>query len=117
MMRPGHSPPSRSSVANEILNSVFYGELSKCKESLAGQTVAMDFDGWSSIHNEPIICVLIVTENGDSYLVKTIDTSGSPHTSDYLNEQAKGAISEISIETMVLMLEVLLLIMLLTCRL
>ena len=96
MMRPGYSPPSRSCVANNILNSVFDEELAKCKGSLAGQTVAMDFDGWSNIHNEPIICVSIVTENGDSYLVKTIDTSGSPHTSDYLTEQAKGAISEIS---------------------
>lgn len=33
----------------------------------------MSIDGWSNVHNEPIICAF-----------DTIDTSGHPHTANYL---------------------------------
>ena len=37
-------------------------------------------DGWSNIHNEPIICITVTTSSGHIYLVDTVDTSGQPHT-------------------------------------
>jgi len=46
-------------------------------------------DGWSSVHNKPIICVSVTTPDGQSYLTETVDTSGHGHNADYLQEVAK----------------------------
>lgn len=59
-------------------------ERENCKVFLEGKTVCLSLDGWSNIHNEPIICVVVHTKDGDAFLVHTVDTSGNPHTSDYL---------------------------------
>ncbi|KAI6651859.1 Transposase [Oopsacas minuta] len=49
---------------------------SQCKEQLDGKNVSMMLDGWSNIHNEPVVCVSVTTSDGDSYLTETVDTSG-----------------------------------------
>lgn len=59
---------------------------------------SMDIDGWSNIHNEPVLCASLTTEDGDSYLVKTIDTFGHPHDTNYLTEVAKQYISDVTID-------------------
>ena len=46
----------------------------------------MSIDGWSNIHNEPVICATLTTEDGRALLYETIDTSGKPHTSTYLTD-------------------------------
>lgn len=43
-------------------------------------------NGWSNVHNEPIVCSSIVAPKGDSMLVETFDTSGHSHTAKYLTE-------------------------------
>src|SRR5215469_15327150 len=55
----------------------------------------MDFDGWSNVHNEPIISVSIITKNSECYLIKTIDTSGYSHTIEYLTQLAIETIIEV----------------------
>ena len=52
----------------------------------------MMLDGWSHVHNEPIVCVSVTTPDGQSYLTQTVDTSGHGHTADYLQEVAKSAV-------------------------
>uniref|UniRef100_A0A1X7VPL6 DUF659 domain-containing protein n=1 Tax=Amphimedon queenslandica TaxID=400682 RepID=A0A1X7VPL6_AMPQE len=61
---------------------------------LQGKTVCLSLDGWSNIRNEPIICVVLYTKYGDSFLVQTVDTSGKSHTADCLLTIAKNAIVE-----------------------
>lgn len=53
----------------------------------------MSLDGWSNIHNEPIICTSFVTQSGESVLIDTVDTSAKSHTSEYLKEIALESIS------------------------
>ena len=53
----------------------------------------MSLDGWSNVHNEPIVCVAATSSTGVTYVTDTIDTSGKPHTSDYLKELAVNTIS------------------------
>ena len=95
-LRPGYVPPSRYSISDDILDYVHDEEYNLSKSRLQGKTVSMDLDGWSNIHNEPVLCASITTENGDSYLVKTIDSSGHPHDTNYLTEVANQCIREVS---------------------
>lgn len=88
LLRPGYVPPSRHDVANRLLTEVYNEEKSKCFKSLSGSSVCLSLDGWSNVHNEPIICATVTTENGKSFLIDTIDTSGKPHTSAYLTDLA-----------------------------
>lgn len=46
----------------------------------------MSIDNWSTVHNEPVVCSSATTSDGDACLVHHFDTSGSPHTSDYLEQ-------------------------------
>lgn len=87
MLRPGYVPPSRFQVSTTLLNEIFEEERSKCFEKLSGQcgqSVCMSIDGWSNTHNEPIICVVLTTEDGNCFLLESVDTSGHPHTGEYL---------------------------------
>lgn len=94
MLRPGYVPPSRFQLSSTLLNEIFEEEKSKCFNKFSGQSVCMSLDGWSNIHNEPIICVVLTAEDGNSVLLESIDTSGHPHTADYLAELAINAINK-----------------------
>ena len=48
-------------------------------------------DGWSSPQNEPVIGVSI-TAKSNTYLIDTIDTSGQPHTKEFMTKTAVDAI-------------------------
>jgi hypothetical protein len=39
-----------------------------------------------NIHHEPVVCATVTTEKDEVYLYETIDTSGHPHTADYLSK-------------------------------
>ena len=95
MLRPGYKPPSRLAVGGQLLETIYEEELDKCRTVLENKNATLDIDGWSNIHNEPVICASIVVENS-SYLVKTVDTSGKPHTGNYLAELAEEIIKECS---------------------
>jgi len=77
VMRPGYQPPSRKQLSEGILGSV---------------VVSMCLDGWSNVHMEPIVCCSVVLPSGATYLVDTVDTSGSSHTAEYLAELARNSI-------------------------
>jgi hypothetical protein len=47
---------------------------------------------------EPIICVTATTEDGHVYLTDPIDTSGHPHTSEYLKEFAMSSVKKVESE-------------------
>lgn len=86
LLRPGYKPPGRKVISTTLLEEIYEEEKRSCFNSLSGQNINMSIDGWSNIHNEPIICATITNEHGNTFLYETIDTSGKPHTSDYLAE-------------------------------
>ena len=57
MLRPGYQAPSRHKISDGLLDDLYVSMQSDCKERLADQTVSMMLDGWSNIHNEPIVCI------------------------------------------------------------
>lgn len=91
-LRPGYIPPTRKDISGHLLDTIHNEEKSKCATILNGQTVCLGLDGWSNVHNEPIICATITTKTGDVYLIDTIDTSGHAHTAEYLAEVAMESI-------------------------
>lgn len=87
-LRPGYIPPTRKDISGHLLDTIHEEEKLKCSTILNGQMVCLGLDGWSNVHNEPIICATITTKTGDVYLIDTIDTSGHAHTAEYLAEVA-----------------------------
>lgn len=94
LLRPGYSPPNRHDVGGRLLDKVQQSLMDDCKEKLQEKTVSMCLDGWSNVHNEPIVCVAVTTPDGDSYVTDTVDTSGNSHTADYLTDLARDAIDK-----------------------
>lgn len=94
MLRPGFKACSSRKLANELLEEVFQDVMKEARERLENVNVSMSLDGWSNVHNEPIVCCSVTTEYGESFLVKTIDTSGNAHTAEYLKRIAMEAIEE-----------------------
>lgn len=67
-LRPGYTPPSSHKLAGTLLDHVYDRALEETRETLRGTNVSMSLDGWSNVHNEPIICCSVMTEQ-----IKTID--------------------------------------------
>lgn len=94
MLRPGYTPPNRHQIGGVLLDKVHAELQENCKQRLANKSVCMAMDGWSNVHNEPIVCVSITDEEGTTYVTETIDTSGSAHTAEYLYEKSIAAITQ-----------------------
>nr|XP_047140637.1 uncharacterized protein LOC124815858 [Hydra vulgaris] len=54
----------------------------------------MSLDGWSNVHNAPIVCISVITDK-TNILVETINTSGHSHTGEYLTQLAREAIDSV----------------------
>lgn len=93
-LRPGFKCPSSYQIGDSILNEVYDSIFVECKGKIKGETVCMSMDGWSNIHNEPLVCSSIITQNGESFLVDTIETKAESHTASYLKELALDAIKK-----------------------
>ena len=57
MFRPGYKPPKSYDISGRLLDEVHTSMLADCKDQLGVETVSMALDGWSSVHNEPVLCV------------------------------------------------------------
>ena len=76
ILRPGYKPLSRKDISDKIIDKVHDSLQDDCWTKLCNSTVSMALDGWSNIHNEPIVCATITTAEGEVYITDTIDTSG-----------------------------------------
>lgn len=94
LLRPGYKPPSAYEIGNPILEKNYAETMAKCKEKLMNQTVCMSQDGWSNIHNDPLVCSSIVTAQGDSFFIESTDTKADPHTALKLKDVALKAMTK-----------------------
>ncbi|XP_053105078.1 uncharacterized protein LOC128324475 [Hemicordylus capensis] len=65
-LRPGYSPPSRADVAGKLLDKVYDREMEQCATALEGRIVNLSIDGWSNVHNDPIVCACINNRRRES---------------------------------------------------
>lgn len=92
-LRPGYDPPSRKRIAGELLQKVNEELLTNAKNKLDGKTVTLIQDGWSSIHNDPVIANCISTGH-ESYFLSSVDTTTNKKTADYCLQLAVKAKEE-----------------------
>lgn len=94
-LRPGYKPPNRNSVSTNLLDKVHNSVQSTIKENLCNKKVCLALDGWSNVHNEPIIGICVTDiESERVHLIESIDTSGHSHTSEYLLQLLKNSIKK-----------------------
>ena len=84
-LRPGYKPPSERTVSGDLLDIIYAEEVVKASQEFEGFPATLAVDGWSNITNDPVVGISI-TCNGKTALVDTIDTTGKPHTADYMCE-------------------------------
>jgi autotransporter adhesin len=94
LLRPGYTPPTRFDISGKLLDVVHEKSMKTAQEILTDKTVCMSLDGWSNVHNEPVICATITTSDAETFLADTVDTSGQSHTADYLVSVAVNSIQK-----------------------
>ena len=60
---------------------------------MTGRNVTLGIDGWSNLVNYPVLGILVETQ-----LIDAIDTTGHPHTADYLTEVMDEAMKKVANE-------------------
>lgn len=72
-LRPGYTPPTRKAIAGPLLDKVTSKLQSKMKSEISGKAGTLVEDGWSTVHNEPVIASCLVVE-GKPYFLDSHDT-------------------------------------------
>lgn len=89
LLHPGYKLPTDKAISNELLDTVYKNTLSSMENDLKNKTVCMSIDGWSNVHHEPVICIVVTDVLDNSvHLIKTIDTTDNRHDATYLLEVA-----------------------------
>ena len=100
MLRPGYRLPGRKDLAGPILDGIYNKEFTKMVTQVSGCMATLMLvcpitiwqsciyimhlqDGWSTKSNDPVLAATVQV-NGQTYLVGADDTTGCPHTSQYL---------------------------------
>lgn len=83
MLRGGsYKPPNRRDIAGYLLDEVNKECESTMASELEGQNVTLIQDGWSNVHNQPIIGTCL--HNGTSaFFIRSVDTGSEKKTAEY----------------------------------
>ena len=93
MLRPGYTPPTRKSLAGGLLDKIFNEVNTMTASALEGKDVTLVQDGWSDIHNSPIIAHCVHTGER-SYFLNSVDTGSNKKTATYCTSLAIEATKE-----------------------
>ena len=83
LLRPGVHIPNRRSIGGPVLDALYDTELERVSHAVEGKFGTICVDGWSTVTAEPVIGISLCV-GGRSYLRDTVDTTGHPHTMQYL---------------------------------
>lgn len=92
MLRPGYTPPSRKTLSGTLLDKVFDQVNDNIVEQLEGKDVTLVQDGWSDVHNQPVIASCVHTGN-KSFFITADDTGSNKKTASYCASLAEQAMS------------------------
>ena len=74
-LRPGYTPPDRKKLSGFLLDTVFVAINGHVADQLEGKDVTLVQDGWSDIHNQPVIASCVHTGSKSFFL--SADDTGS----------------------------------------
>ena len=63
------------------------------RHCLNGKIVTLAQDGWSNIHNDPVLATFVTTDSG-TYFLDATDTGSMPKTADNCNELCQASIAK-----------------------
>lgn len=92
--RPGYQLPTRKQLAGKHLDDAFEKVDTQLKSALTGKRVTVIQDGWSDVHNHPIIATSVHTGN-KSYFLCSENTGSNRKTAEYCAEKAQEAIRKV----------------------
>ena len=93
LLRPGYLPPNRKALAGPLLEKT-HGEIElNMQEDLHQKEVTLIQDGWSDIHNTPVIASSIHAED-KSYFLSAEQTGANKKTKEYCATIALDAINQ-----------------------
>ena len=81
VLRPGYKLPSRKTLANKHLDEVTKEIEDDMKANQKGKSVTLVEDGWSNIHNDPVIASCLNVD-GRAYFLDAHDTGTMPKTAE-----------------------------------
>ncbi|GLV40939.1 hypothetical protein CBL_08513 [Carabus blaptoides fortunei] len=96
-LRLGYKPPTRQKLATKLLDTIHNEVVTEASDYLSGKMVTVVQDGWSTIHNDPVVANCIST--GDkTFFLSAIDTGANHKTSEYCLTLALDANKEAKIK-------------------
>ncbi|KAJ8044922.1 hypothetical protein HOLleu_07813 [Holothuria leucospilota] len=93
MLRPGYQPPTRQALSNELLDQIHEKITASVKENISGQDVTLMQDGWSDIHNTPVIASSIHVKE-KSYFLSAVETGTNHKSAAYCETIARDSMEE-----------------------
>ena len=82
LLRPGYSPLNRKDLSGRLLDCVHDHIHEHIARELHNKDVTLVQDGWSDIHNNPVIATSIHT-GSKSYFLNAVDTGSNQKTASY----------------------------------
>jgi len=87
-LRPGYQLPTRKALGLTQLDKTHAKLQADMKSKLHGKIVTIQQDGWSNIHNDPIVASCVSVE-GSSYFIDAKDTGSTAKTAQNCKEMIK----------------------------
>ena len=98
MARGGsYNPPTRQALSGKLLDNVSEDCEEVIKENLNGRQVTLVQDGWSNVHNNPIIGSCLHTGK-KAFFVRAVDTGSEKKTAEYIAELTKTEIERCEVQ-------------------
>ncbi|KAI6658327.1 hypothetical protein LOD99_15596 [Oopsacas minuta] len=95
MLRLGYTPPTRKSLAGGLLDKIFNEVTTMTASALEGRDVSLVQDGWSDIHNSPVISHCV--HSGEiSYFLISVDAGSNKKIATYCTSLAIEASKEVT---------------------
>ena len=95
MLRPGYTAPNRKDIGGHLLDKVHDKITSQVSAEMKGKDVVLIQDGWSDIHNTPVIATSLQCD-GNTYFMSAIDTGTNKKTAAYCTAIAQDSMKEAS---------------------
>ena len=81
MLRPGYKPPTRRCLSGPLLDAVHTEQQEQMKKEINGKAATLVQDGWSNVHNDPIVATCLQVD-GQSFFLDSVDTGSMSKTAD-----------------------------------
>lgn len=94
-LRPGydHCLPTRKQLAGNLLDDIMEDATRETKEVLKDKSVTLIQDGWSNIHNQPVIANCL-SDGKNIYFLSAVDTGAKQKTAEFCKQIAQKAITK-----------------------